>query len=104
MARNGAVLRVKLGSLPETFQSRDLLKTLSNPAAKQYAIVAAAPPVFCKLLQYVLDILFDATRQTGNGVAWFTALSLHYWCVDELLVAFHLDLDLRFLSVGNRGA
>jgi hypothetical protein len=72
------------------YKAEGLLDTLSNQVPSPYPIVAAAPPVFCKVLQHLLDVLFDATRQTAHGIVWFASISLHYWCVDELLVAFHL--------------
>lgn len=72
------------------FKAEYLLSTLTAPPANKFSIVEAAPPVFCKILQHALDVLFDATRQSSHGVAWFAVLSLHYWCVDELLAAFHL--------------
>jgi hypothetical protein len=38
----------------------------------------------------VLDLLFDATRVLQTGVAQFATLSMLYWTVDELNVAFYL--------------
>jgi hypothetical protein len=71
-------------------KAESLLDTLSNQVPSPYTFVTAAPPVFCRVLQYLLDVLFDATRQTSQGIERFAVISLHYWCVDELLVAFHL--------------
>lgn len=73
------------------FKAEGFLAALSAAPANKFAIVEAAPPVFCKVLQHVLDILFDATREPHHGVARFAIISLHYWCVDELLTAFHLS-------------
>lgn len=67
-----------------------LSRSLSAPPQLQLPIVDAAPGVFYDVMQHLLDVLYDATRASHRGPARFASISLLYWCVDELLVAFHL--------------
>jgi len=53
-------------------------------------VARAAKPIFQRILQSVLDVLFDATRGKQKGVGQLGTLSMFYWAVDELNVAFHL--------------
>lgn len=66
------------------------LRGLGSPLPRPFPVAEAAKPVFLASLQAVLDVLFDATRQTQNGVAQFACLSMLYWTIDELNVAFYL--------------
>ena len=42
-------------------------------------------------VQSVLDLLFDVTREAQHGAGQFASLSMLYWTVDELNVAFYLS-------------
>jgi hypothetical protein len=63
---------------------------LGRPLLRPFAVAEAAKPIFLAALQSVLDVLFDATRQPQKGPAQFGMLSMLYWAVDELNVAFYL--------------
>lgn len=71
-------------------KAENFLKGLGRPLPKPFPIAEAAKPIFLEALQSVLDLLFDATRVSQNGVAQFATLSMLYWTVDELNVAFYL--------------
>lgn len=66
-----------------------LAEGLGNPAPK-LPIAEAAKPIFLRAVQSLLDILFDVTRHSSKGSAQFATLTMLYWCVDELNVAFFL--------------
>jgi hypothetical protein len=67
-----------------------LAEGLGRPLPRPFAVAVAAKPVFFAALQSLLDVLYDATRQPQNGLAQFGVLSMLYWTVDELNVAFYL--------------
>lgn len=53
-------------------------------------IVEAARPIFLDAQQSALDLLWDATQQSQQGVAQLATLGLLYWTIDELTAAFYL--------------
>ncbi len=53
-------------------------------------VVEAARPVFLEAHQSILDLLWDASQKSQNGIAQFATLGLLYWTVDELTAAFYL--------------
>jgi hypothetical protein len=67
-----------------------LAQNLGRPLFRKFPVAEAAKPIFLATLQSVLDVLFDATRESQAGVAQFGSLSMLYWAVDELNVAFYL--------------
>jgi len=72
------------------FQADNLISILDSPTQVLLPILAAARQAFAQLLQRTLDVLFDATRHTHEGVANFAKIGLCYWAIDELLAASHL--------------
>jgi hypothetical protein len=72
------------------FKAENLAKSLSSAPEYEFPIIQEAEPVFFAALQHLLDVLYDATSASHRGVARFSAISLMYWVVDELQVAFHL--------------
>lgn len=66
------------------------LKGLGRPLTKTFPVVEAGKPLFLDALQSVMDLLFDATREHQHGAGQFASLSMLYWTVDELNVAFYL--------------
>jgi hypothetical protein len=46
--------------------------------------------IFIRQLQNVVDLLSDVSEHSQNGIASFAKVSLFYFCIDELLAAFHL--------------
>jgi len=70
-------------------RAENFLKGLGRPLTKTFPVVEAAKPLFLDALQSVMDLLFDATREHQHGAGQF-ALSMLYWTVDELNVAFYL--------------
>ena len=66
------------------------LNGLGRPLTKTFPVVEAAKPLFLDALQSVMDLLFDATREHQHGAGQFASLSMLYWTVDELNVAFYL--------------
>jgi hypothetical protein len=69
----------------------NFLKGLGRPLPVPFAVAEAGKPIFLETLQSVLDLLFDATRETQKGLGQFASLSMLYWTVDELTVAFYLS-------------
>lgn len=63
---------------------------MNRPLRIDLPIIAAARATFTTILQHLLDVLFDVTRHSYEGVANFGKIGLFYWTVDELLAAFHL--------------
>lgn len=71
-------------------KAEGLTRSLSAAPAYELPIIQKAEPVFFGVLQHLLDVLHDATTASHRGAAQFSAISLLFWVVDELLVAFHL--------------
>jgi hypothetical protein len=71
-------------------RAENFLKGLGRPLTKTFPVVGAAKPLFLDALQSVMDLLFDATREHQHGAGQFASLSMLYWTVDELNVAFYL--------------
>jgi hypothetical protein len=71
-------------------RAENFLKGLGKPLPVPFAVAEAGKPIFLDTLQSVLDFLFDATREDQHGAAQFASLSMLYWTVDELTVAFYL--------------
>ncbi len=71
------------------FTAEHLIKGLESPPGFKHPILPAAKSAFTKLIQNTLDVLFDATRHTHQGVASFAKIGLCYWTIDELMVAIH---------------
>ncbi len=67
-----------------------LAEGLGRPLPQPFEVAEAAKPIFFAALQSILDVLFDATRQSQKGAAQVAILSMLYWTVDELNVAFYL--------------
>lgn len=72
-------------------RAENFLKGLGRPLPVPFPVAEAGKPMFLDALQSILDLLFDATRQSQTGVAQFATLSMLYWTVDELTVAFYLS-------------
>lgn len=53
-------------------------------------VLSDARATFVRLVQCILDVLFDVTRHSHKGAANFPNIGLCFWAVDELLVAMHL--------------
>lgn len=68
----------------------NLLRGLGRPSTKPFPVAEAGKPLFLDALQSVLDLLFDATREHQRGAGQFASLSMLYWTIDELTVAFYL--------------
>ena len=66
------------------------LDGLCRPFTNIFPVAEAAKPLFLDALQSVMDLLFDATREDQHGAGQFASLSMLYWAVDELNVAFYL--------------
>lgn len=71
-------------------QAEKFLKGLGRPLTKAFPAVEAGKPLFLDALQSVMDLLFDATRENQHGAGQFASLSMLYWTIDELNVAFYL--------------
>jgi hypothetical protein len=71
-------------------RAEDMLKRLGMPLPVPIPAAEAAKPIFLEAQQSVLDLLWDATRQSQRGVAQFATLGLLYWAFDELTAAFYL--------------
>ena len=84
------MLRAIAGTRREHHRSRDLLERLGMPYPVARPIVEAARPIFLEAHQSILDLLWDATQKSQDGVAQFATLGLLYWTVDELTAAFYL--------------
>jgi hypothetical protein len=84
------MLRAIAGTRREHHSSHELLKRLGMPYPVARPIVEAARPVFLQAHQSILDLLWDATRQSQAGIAQFATMGLLYWTVDELTAAFYL--------------
>lgn len=72
-------------------RAENFLKGLGRPLPKPFPVAEAGKPIFLDTLQSVLDLLFDATRENQKGAGQFASLSMLYWTVDELTVAFYLS-------------
>jgi hypothetical protein len=72
------------------FQAENLISILESPPQHVHPILPAARQAFAPLFQRTLDVLFDATSHTHQGVANFAKIGLCYWATDELLTAIHL--------------
>ena len=71
-------------------RAENFLDGLGRPLTKTFPVAEAAKPLFLDALQSVMDLLFDATREDQYGAGQFASLSMLYWAVDELNVAFYL--------------
>lgn len=71
--------------------AENFLRGLGRALQKPILVAEAAKPIFLSTLQAVLDLLFDATRKPQRGAGQFACLSMLYWAVDELSVAFYLS-------------
>ena len=72
------------------FPAEGLIQILESPPMFEHPVLPAAKSVLTRILQNTLDVLFDATRHTHQGVANFAKIGLCYWAIDELLAAVHL--------------
>ncbi len=72
------------------FRAQGLLQMLESQSQVAVEIVPAARNSVVMILQWILDIMFDATRHIHRGPASFAKIGLFYWAIDELLVATHL--------------
>jgi len=84
------MLRAIAGTRRKHHRSQDFLKRLGMPYPVPLPVVEVARAIFLEAHQSVLDLLWDATRQSQDGVAQFATLGLLYWTVDELTAAFYL--------------
>jgi len=84
------MLRLIAGVKRKHHKAETFLKRLGMPYPIPIPIVEAARPIFLDAQQSVLDLLWDATQQSQQGVAQFATLGLFYWTVDELTTAFYL--------------
>ncbi len=84
------MLRLVAGVKRKHHKAETFLKRLGMPYPVPIQIVEAARPIFLDAQQSVLDLLWDATQQSQQGVAQFATLGLFYWTVDELTAAFYL--------------
>jgi len=71
-------------------RAENFLTGLGRSLTKRFPVAEAGKPLFLDALQSVLDLLFDATRESQHGAGQFGSLSMLYWTVDELNVAFYL--------------
>jgi hypothetical protein len=71
-------------------RAENFLKGLGRSLTKPFPVAEAGKPLFLDALQSVLDLLFDATREHQHGAGQFASLSMLYWTIDELTVAFYL--------------
>lgn len=70
--------------------AQKLFDRLSGPSPTTIPGVMEAKEVCLRLIQNLLDVLFDTTKTHLSGIAQFSKVSLLYWSVDELLAALHL--------------
>ena len=76
------MLRAIAGTRRQHHRSQDFLKRLGMPLPVPLPVAEAARPIFLEAHQSILDLLWDATRQSQRGVAQFATLGLLYWTVD----------------------
>jgi hypothetical protein len=62
------MLRAIAGTRQEHHRSQDLLKRLGMPYPILRPVVEAARPIFLDAHQSILDLLWDATRQSQAGI------------------------------------
>jgi hypothetical protein len=84
------VLRAIAATRRQHHRSQDFLSRLGMPYPVSRPLVEAARPIFLEAHQSILDLLWDASQQSQEGVAQFAVLGLLYWTVDELTAAFYL--------------
>ncbi len=72
-------------------RAENFLKGLGRPLPVPLPVAEAGKPIFVETVQSVLDLLFDVTREAQHGAGQFASLSMLYWTVDELNVAFYLS-------------
>lgn len=70
--------------------ARRLFNRLSNPSPTTIPGVVEAKDLCLRLVQSLLDVLYDTTKTHLTGIAQFSKVSLLYWSIDELLTALHL--------------
>jgi hypothetical protein len=73
------------------FQARQLARHLIDLPVGDAPIITESEVILYGVLQSILDVLFDATRESSQGIPTLPLLALHYWCIDELLSAYHLS-------------
>ena len=73
------------------FQAKYLARHLIDSPIGDSSVIIESETTFYGVLQRILDVLFDATRESSQGIPTMPLLALHYWCVDELLAAYHLS-------------
>jgi len=84
------VLRAIAATRQQHHRSQDFLNRLGMPYPVSRPLVEAARPIFLEAHQSILNLLWDASQQSQEGVAQFAVLGLLYWTVDELTAAFYL--------------
>jgi hypothetical protein len=72
------------------FTAKQLARHLVDFPKDDGPVITDSEAAFYGVIQKILDVMFDATRHTHQGT-YFTLVVLHYWCVDELLTAYHLS-------------
>jgi len=83
-------LRAIAGVKRQHHKAETFLKRLAMPLPVPVPLAELAKPIFLDTHQSVLDLLWDATRHSQEGVAQFATLGLLYWAFDELTVAYYL--------------
>lgn len=71
--------------------TKNFLSGLGKPLPVPFPVAESGKPIFLDTVQSILDLLFDSTREAQHGTAQFASLSMLYWTVDELTVAFYLS-------------
>ncbi len=95
------ILRLVAFARSKHYKAENFFKGLGLPLPKPYPVAEAGKPIFFDVVQSILDLLFDATREQQHGSGQFASLSMLYWTHDEMLVAFYL-LSSR-AEIGNSG-
>lgn len=72
------------------FRADGLIAILESAPQDNVAVLPASRETTLRLIQHILDVLFDVTRHSHKGSASFAKIGLCYWSVDELLVSLHL--------------
>ena len=72
------------------YQAENLIAILESTPQTTHPIIPAARQAFAQLLQRALDVLFDVTRHSHEGMVPFAQIGLCTWAIDELLAAIRL--------------